>query len=204
MRRRAITACLFVFLIVSCSFFSVNVPRQFIEKINLDAIVNVRSVNVSGSGFLIGDDGRDTYLLTVQHLVDTSGQKTFSVNDGRYFYSAEFVTNIPWKDLMLLKIKNKKGLPKIVLPAEYTLPPVGEILYRISRSYNGFLDPDEGTMGPMTGRNFNDGTAPGTSGSIVINKESIVIGYIIRKNYFVPLSWNELLMFFPDLNNIKP
>lgn len=210
MRRQAITICLFVLLVASCSFSSVNVPRQFIEKINLNAIVNVRSVNYSGSGFLIGDDGRDTYLLTTQHLVDMSKQKNFSINDGLYFYEAEYVSSVPWKDLALLKIKNKKGLPKIVLPAEYVIPPIGETLYRIARNYNGYLNSDEGTMGPaatfsgFVAYGFNDGTAPGTSGSIVISKESNMIGHIIRKNYFVPLSWNELLMFFPNLDNIKP
>ncbi len=213
MRRQATTIvcfCLFALLINSCSFSTVNIPRQFIEKINLDAIVNVKSINnYSGSGFLIVDDGRDTYLLTTQHLVDMSGQKSFLVNNGQHFYKAEYASSIPWKDLALLKIKNQKGLPKIVLPAEYVIPPVGETLYRIARNYNGYLNSDEGTMGPtatlsdLVAYGFNDGTAPGTSGSIVISKESIMIGHIVRKNYFVPLSWNELLMFFPDLNNIK-
>lgn len=216
MNRRKILlliACGILLFSVSCA--GINVPPQFIEKINLDAIVNVRSTNRAGSGFLIGYDNYHSYVLTAQHLIDNSSQKKFLINNGRYFYEAELINSLPWRDVALLKIKNKKLEPKIVFLNK--LPPFEKTLYRLSRDYFGNFDSDKGTMGScdiltptsilVTICYFNDGAKKGNSGSAVINEDGMIVGHIIgwieKRAVFAPLFWNELVEFFPELRNIK-
>ena len=81
-------------------------PTSGFERFFREGPVMPQIVPVSGSGFIISDDG---YVMTNNHVIEDAERITVSLKDGRSF-GAEVVGTDPTTDIALIKIDGN-GLP---------------------------------------------------------------------------------------------
>lgn len=204
------------FFSVTGELYGHNVhPYESFAKINIDAsvrmllcesgdcpegpiIIPVGSFSMTGSGAVIGSDGRHTYVITAAHVcepqnfmphmremaangydIDASLTITSFFGDQ---YEAEVVGVSMMDDLCLMRTEEVWANP---VPLATEMPEIGSVVYNVAAP-RGIFGP--GMVPLFDGYYSGDGygsevyftipLAPGSSGSMVLNEDGEIIAII--------------------------
>jgi hypothetical protein len=191
-------------------------PREIYRKVEasvvaIEAVDPAGKVVKSGSGFLVGSDGK---FLTNYHVVAHVKQATVRLANGDAYDTVEVVAVDKRKDIALLKIQAVE-LPYLTLGRSASVE-IGDAVYSVSNPLGAMLQ-NTLSQGLVSGKREMDGyrvfqiSAPishGSSGGPIFNTSAEVVGIAAfmleggqNLNFAIPIDYARGML---TANNLQP
>jgi S1-C subfamily serine protease len=150
-----------------------------------------------GTGFIGWVKGKDTYVITANHVVVLSvdrGDYDVRVHEGKTVWNGRIIKTDEGNDLALIRVRHRIGPPLWQRPV-YTPPLVGDevLLVGSPLGYEGSV-----TSGLVSRVSFNEiqtdaAAYPGISGGPVVDADGLIVGVIVSGeaenfNFAVPIN----------------